>query len=413
MLPFAAAGFRVESFDMAGQYESAPAGPERLDPPQQHYTLDLFVDDLVAVLRSRRTPRTYFSTRSPERWFQQAAVWHPSSSLAHLLSAPPLSGQRCAASGGSERSAMWCPAGRWGGRSSRRCRNVHAHRRIGLCPSPARFALAASGVADIMALMKRTPDLAPALRATGIPTLVVVGEGDVFLTAAHRASAERLGSTSSCCRRGTACARRRRISSRPRCRRSSATDPPGSPASTPSPAPSARHPAERTTYRHHSPVHSARSRDLARRAGAARSAKAECSLLCPAPASSASAQPQPARPAHLAEVHPDDVERPRGLGGRSRSRWSKGRADTPTVKRRSKSTPMSGSSTRLMSEIVVRVRIVEVHLAAHVLHMPPPRAWRSWSRTAASARGRCVRPTGSRPDTGCGRRTRRKRTLRP
>ncbi len=51
MLPlFAAAGFRVESYDLAGQYESADAGPWNLDPPRTHYDERLFLDDLLAFL---------------------------------------------------------------------------------------------------------------------------------------------------------------------------------------------------------------------------------------------------------------------------------------------------------------------------------------------------------------------------
>ena len=51
MLPLlAAAGYRVESFDLAGQYESAEAGPRNLDPPRAHYDEQLFIDDLLAIL---------------------------------------------------------------------------------------------------------------------------------------------------------------------------------------------------------------------------------------------------------------------------------------------------------------------------------------------------------------------------
>ncbi|MCP1121781.1 alpha/beta hydrolase, partial [Robbsia andropogonis] len=49
MLPlFAAAGYFVQSFDMAGQYESGRAGP----PPGRAYDYDLFTDDLVAFLEA-------------------------------------------------------------------------------------------------------------------------------------------------------------------------------------------------------------------------------------------------------------------------------------------------------------------------------------------------------------------------
>lgn len=199
MMPlFAAAGFRVESFDMAGQYESAPAGPEQLDPPQRHYTLDLFVDDLLAVLRSRRTPAHVLGYSFAGTVAQEAAVRHPElfSSLT-LLSAPPLSGQALRGFTRIGPLSHVVP-GRALGRPfiAALRRNVHGAPQDRAAFVTARFALTrATSVADIMALMKRTPDLAPALRATGIPTLVVVGEGDVFPTTAHRAFAERLGST--------------------------------------------------------------------------------------------------------------------------------------------------------------------------------------------------------------------------
>ena len=53
---FAAAGYRVESFDIAGHYGSVDAGPQNLDPPREHYDYRLFVDDLIAILEDGRTP---------------------------------------------------------------------------------------------------------------------------------------------------------------------------------------------------------------------------------------------------------------------------------------------------------------------------------------------------------------------
>ena len=51
MLPILAnAGYFAFSFDLAGQYESAAAGPEHLDPPRRRYDYDLFIEDLLAVL---------------------------------------------------------------------------------------------------------------------------------------------------------------------------------------------------------------------------------------------------------------------------------------------------------------------------------------------------------------------------
>ena len=45
----AAAGYRVESIDLAGQYGSWQAGPWNLDPPRERYDYRLFADDLIAV----------------------------------------------------------------------------------------------------------------------------------------------------------------------------------------------------------------------------------------------------------------------------------------------------------------------------------------------------------------------------
>ena len=60
----------------------------------------------------------------------------------------------------------------------------------------ARFALTRrSSVEDIFGLMKNTPDVADALRATGIPVLVITGTGDVWPVEAHDAFAERAGAT--------------------------------------------------------------------------------------------------------------------------------------------------------------------------------------------------------------------------
>src|SRR3954447_2975602 len=57
LLPlFAGAGYRAESYDAAGQYESAAAGPENLQPPRRRYDYELFVDDLFTVVVSGETP---------------------------------------------------------------------------------------------------------------------------------------------------------------------------------------------------------------------------------------------------------------------------------------------------------------------------------------------------------------------
>lgn len=57
MMPdLAAAGYFVLSYDLAGEYESASAGPENLMPPRRHYDYELFVEDFLAVLGSGGKP---------------------------------------------------------------------------------------------------------------------------------------------------------------------------------------------------------------------------------------------------------------------------------------------------------------------------------------------------------------------
>lgn len=197
MLPlFAEAGYRVESFDMAGQYESAAAGPEHLAPPQRRYTLDLFVDDLVAVLESGSTPAHVLGYSFAGTVAGAAAVRHPElfASLT-LLSAPPLPGQALRGFKYLGRVSHAVPGRTLGPLFISALRyNVHRAPRDRAQFVTARFAhTRSSSVGDIMALMKRTPDLAPGLRATGIPILVATGTGDVWPADAHRAYAERLG----------------------------------------------------------------------------------------------------------------------------------------------------------------------------------------------------------------------------
>ena len=62
---FAAAGYRVESYDLAGHYGSVDAGPQNLDPPREHYDYRLFLDDLIAILEDGRRRCTSSATASP------------------------------------------------------------------------------------------------------------------------------------------------------------------------------------------------------------------------------------------------------------------------------------------------------------------------------------------------------------
>jgi pimeloyl-ACP methyl ester carboxylesterase len=197
MMPLmAASGYRVEAFDMAGQYESSPAGPENLRPPAEHYTLDLFVDDLLMVLRTGATPAHVLGYSFAGTVAAQAALRHPElfGSLT-LLSAPPLHGQALRGFKVLGPISSVIP-----GRSVSRPfiaalrHNVHHAPEDRAHFVTARFDLTrADSIGDMLALMQHTPDLDAQLRATGIPLLIVAGTDDVWRDGLHGEYAQRVG----------------------------------------------------------------------------------------------------------------------------------------------------------------------------------------------------------------------------
>lgn len=197
MMPLlAAAGYFTLSFDLAGQYQSAAAGPEKLTPPRAHYDHELFVNDLLAVLRKLDRPTHVIGysfagviaglafARAPERF----------ASLT-LLSCPPLSGQsfrgvsRIGPATGLANARVGAALMMWGIRRN-------------LVPVPPgrlrfvreRFALTRrDSVRDIVDLMRRNPDISVPLARAGLPRLVAVGEHDLWPTALHADFARSLG----------------------------------------------------------------------------------------------------------------------------------------------------------------------------------------------------------------------------
>jgi len=197
MMPLLAAqGYRVESFDMAGQYESASAGPEKLTPPRTRYAHDLFVNDLLAVLDSAPGAAHVLGYSFAGTVAQLAFSRRPDrfASLT-LLSCPPEPGQgfrglkrlgrvthlttgRAGAAlmiWGLRRNIPPVPASR---HEFVRARLEHTRR---------------SSVADIISLMKRSPDLRPVLAAAEIPRLVAVGEHDLWPLHLHAEFADSIG----------------------------------------------------------------------------------------------------------------------------------------------------------------------------------------------------------------------------
>ncbi|MDZ4045822.1 MAG: alpha/beta hydrolase [Rhodoglobus sp.] len=197
MMPLlVAAGYRVESFDMAGQYESGAAGPENLEPPRRRYDHDLFVDDLVSVLEAAHGPvhvlgYSFAGTVSQLAWSRRPELF---ASLT-LLSAPPQPGQgfrgvkRIGPFTGLATGRVGAALMIWGVRNN--FTRVPPGR---LAFVRHRFAYTRrDSVRDIIDLMKRAPDVRAALRASSMPKLVAVGEHDLWPLELHGELADSIG----------------------------------------------------------------------------------------------------------------------------------------------------------------------------------------------------------------------------
>ena len=192
----AAGGYRVISFDMAGQYESADAGPEHLSPPQSRYGYELFVNDLVAILDSLGVPAHVLGYSFAGILAQIALTRRPDLfRTLSLLSCPPVPGQ------------SFRTVSRVGRFSPLMSANMHAGIiswgiRLNLVRVPAsrmefirhRFERTRkSSLQDIMMMMKQYPDLRRPLAAAPQPKLVAVGRADVWPLPLHQAFAAAIG----------------------------------------------------------------------------------------------------------------------------------------------------------------------------------------------------------------------------
>jgi pimeloyl-ACP methyl ester carboxylesterase len=192
----AEAGFYVQSYDLAGQYESYRAGPENLTPPQKRYEYELFVDDMVALLEAGGGPVHVLGYSFAGNVAQATFLRRPElfASLT-LLSAPPQPGQGFR---GVKRIGPF--TGMANGRIGAFLMILGLHRNVTHVPPGRqafvehRFSLTRrSAVRDIIDLMKRAPDARPQLLASPIPTLVAVGEHDLWPLALHARFAEEIG----------------------------------------------------------------------------------------------------------------------------------------------------------------------------------------------------------------------------
>ena len=200
MFPLLAdAGYRVESIDLAGQYESWQAGPWNLDPPRPRYDYRLFADDIIAALEDGPDgsgPVHVLGYSFAGLVAQQVLVERPElfASLT-LLSTPPAAGQVFRgvkrigrfSSGASPRTGAALML--WGIRNNL---NRVPPRRIAFVRE--RFALTRrDSVNDIVGLMMTTPDVSREVAALPIPKLVAVGEHDLWPSHLHREFAESIG----------------------------------------------------------------------------------------------------------------------------------------------------------------------------------------------------------------------------
>ena len=186
------AGYRVESFDLAGQYQSAGAGPAA----GGRYGYELFVADLIAVLEAGDTPVHVLGYSFAGLVAELALARRPElfASLT-LLTTPPQPGQ-------TFRGVRWLgpvsglvPAHTiaslmiWGVVTNRN------HTR------PGRLALARlrfdhtrrTSIDQIMALMKHMPDARGVLAHSAVPVLIAVGDRDLWRLRLHRRFADRIG----------------------------------------------------------------------------------------------------------------------------------------------------------------------------------------------------------------------------
>lgn len=188
----ARAGYYVESYDLAGQYESAAAGP----PEHGVYDYALYVADLIAFLEAGRAPVHVLGYSFAGIVAQLALAERPELfATLTLLGAPPQPGQ-------AFRGVRWIgPLSHlltahqiaaliiWGIVANL---NAAPPGRLALVRMRFRYTSRRS-VDDIVRLMKNTPDLREVVAASGIPVLVAVGSGDLWPPRLHRDLADRIG----------------------------------------------------------------------------------------------------------------------------------------------------------------------------------------------------------------------------
>ncbi|WP_439594036.1 alpha/beta fold hydrolase [Microbacterium sp.] len=191
------AGYRVESYDIAGHWESVDAGPEHLDPPRESYDRQLYVDDLIAILEDGDGPAHVLGYSFAGLVAELGLVQRPDlfRSLT-LMAAPPAVGQVFR-----------------GVKHIGPISDMPPHRAAGLIlwgirynlnrTPPQRIAFVRERLAvtkraaidDVVAVMMTMPDIVAEVAASPVPKLIAVGESDLWPLAQHAEYAERIGAT--------------------------------------------------------------------------------------------------------------------------------------------------------------------------------------------------------------------------
>lgn len=188
------AGYYALTYDLAGQYQSAGAGPENLVPPRKHYDYQLFMDDFLAVLETTATPAHVVAYSFAGIIAQLAYVQRPELFRSiTFLGCPPEPGQSFRGVSRIGRFSTWVNgrAGAalliWGIRSGRVAHVPPGRQRF--VNYRFRFTRRAS-VRDIYILMQKVPDLRAALAEAPLPKFVAVGEHDLWPLQLHRLFAQ-------------------------------------------------------------------------------------------------------------------------------------------------------------------------------------------------------------------------------
>jgi pimeloyl-ACP methyl ester carboxylesterase len=194
MMPVLAdAGYFVLSYDLAGQYESAAAGPENLVPPRQHYDYQLFVDDFLAALREAGAPAHVVGYSFAGIVVQLAYAEHPELfRTLTLMSCPPEPGRSFRGVSRIGRFSGWANGWIGGALVIWAIRGNFVH----VPPGRQRFVnyrfrfTRRASVRDIYTLMQNAPDLRQAVAEAPIPKFVAVGEHDLWPLRLHRLFAQ-------------------------------------------------------------------------------------------------------------------------------------------------------------------------------------------------------------------------------